>query len=360
MDEYEWIQSELFVAVTPLYHFVSDSDDLRIGDNFRILKYKGDLSLPLSMRDVLLTHFQLCAPDFLLWQRAPAGEATNREQSTPDAPEGDLLTKAAITFQVLFLTPAVNLFRLLRLFKAGRLFAGDTFVVSTQNTSGDVGWETVWGQRCSRMTIDYTNLSLQEYGYRFSSKDVAFFKVFSEQLMPVLVRFSNPDNLVGSESTQLEMALRLFSRDEGEPEVDVLNILTAFEALLTNDGNTELAYRLSLRAANLLGNDAEERKKIFQDMKDFYGLRSRLVHGSGFKLKPKEQARLDLVEILLLRDLLRRAILSVMALLLAGNSFSRLEVLLDDLIFDEGKRAEVQKAASELLHMEVTTHHVIQ
>jgi hypothetical protein len=272
----------------------------------------------------------------------------------PTLTADDPMASLAIRFQVMFFEPTADFFRLLRLFKAGRLFAGDTFVIRTEAGSGNGLWETTWGQRCSEMTIDYTNLSAQAGSYMLPSQDLPFLSMFQRRLTPVLEGLYKPSTGL----TQLELALRLYSRDEGD-EMDVVNALTAFEALLANDSNAELSYRLSLRVAHLLGNDAEERKRIFKDMKEFYDLRSSLVHGCGFKLKPKHEARLQQEQVCLLRDLLRRTILSVMAMQLDDPKV-RLEELLDNLIFDEGKRSEVQKTASKLLHLEDTNSGVIQ
>ena len=91
----------------------------------------------------------------------------------------------------------------------------------------------------------------------------------------------------------------------------MLNGLTALEALLTNDSNTELSYRLSLRVANLLGSEDAA-----------------------------------------LREIVRRVILSVMALATSSELTQiRLEDLLDQLVFDETKRREVQRLASKFLHI---------
>ena len=57
------------------------------------------------------------------------------------------------------------------------------------------------------------------------------------------------------------------------------------EALFGDDNNQEITYRLSLRAALLLSNDPTERVAISKDVKQFYNLRSKAVHGARLKLK---------------------------------------------------------------------------
>jgi hypothetical protein len=139
----------------------------------------------------------------------------------------------------------------------------------------------------------------------------------------------------------------------------VLNALTALEALVTNEGNAELSYRLSLRVANLLESDDASRLHRFKEMKEFYDLRSKIIHGSASKLSPKLQNRIENVESL--REILRRTILSVMAITASGSASDiRLDELLDQIVFDEAKRKEVQKSAAKFLHVECFSSYRIQ
>jgi hypothetical protein len=57
------------------------------------------------------------------------------------------------------------------------------------------------------------------------------------------------------------------------------------EALLGDDSSTELTYKLQVRAALLLGGDIAERQRIRQIVKDFYTVRSKVVHGRARKPK---------------------------------------------------------------------------
>ena len=124
--------------------------------------------------------------------------------------------------------------------------------------------------------------------------------------------------------------------------------MTALEALITKSEEVEgLTYRLGMRVANLLGRDANERKNIFRQVKQFYGLRSRIVHGAQHD--DRLTKRLDELETM--RELLRRVLLSVMALTTSGQKMSDVPDLLDELAFDEERRREVQGMASGFLHM---------
>ncbi len=54
--------ANLLFAVTPLYGFTSDSEELAIGDLFRLVKYQPSSLPPLDEDDVLLRHFRLRFP----------------------------------------------------------------------------------------------------------------------------------------------------------------------------------------------------------------------------------------------------------------------------------------------------------
>jgi len=346
----ENLYSAPYTAVTPMYGIRSDADELDIGDLFRLVKFHQDSLSRLRDDDVLLKHTRLYQPDYLLWQRAPMGEADLRASLKPAnfAVEGGEF-KLHATLSLLFNYPATNFFRLLRLFKPGRLAAGDTFVLSCE-TLGKGMWETAFGKRCSEMTIDYGLLPAQEGSYTLLSAEVAFFNVFSKALLPQLESLQNPAYM---SPPPLEVALLLYNQDEAQESVAVLNALTALEALLTTDSNAELSYRLSLRVANLLESDDASRLHTFKEMKEFYDLRSKIIHGTASKLNTKLQNRLQQTQSL--REVVRRTILSVMSIFVDSGSMDiRLDEVLDQIVFDETKRREIQKSAAKFLFLDTS------
>ena len=71
-----------------------------------------------------------------------------------------------------------------------------------------------------------------------------------------------------------------------ENRVDTfINLGTALESLYLGDinGQSELKFRLSLRAAWHLGNDAQERVAFRKEFLSIYGLRSKAVHSGILK-----------------------------------------------------------------------------
>lgn len=72
------------------------------------------------------------------------------------------------------------------------------------------------------------------------------------------------------------------STERDSAEDRMIDLAIAGESLfLSGDGNnTELRFRLSLRAASYLGNSREERLQIYKSFLKFYDLRSAVVHGT--------------------------------------------------------------------------------
>lgn len=80
----------------------------------------------------------------------------------------------------------------------------------------------------------------------------------------------------------------------------LLDIGIAFEAIFLNDGNhQELKYRLSLRAAKLLGKTLEERRNIFHIVKNLYDLRSAIAHGGTLNDKKRNDNNKKLEQVLI-------------------------------------------------------------
>ncbi len=80
----------------------------------------------------------------------------------------------------------------------------------------------------------------------------------------------------------LKIAVRRYTLAINRSSLDdkLIDQMICAEALFLVDGNAELSYKLSHRAASLLGNDPEHKREIFKFMKDAYNLRSKVVHGA--------------------------------------------------------------------------------
>ena len=179
--------SQTLIALTPLYGFSSDSDELVVNPIFTLKRYEPSIVFPLNHDDVILKHIQLHEPDYVLFQRPFIRLQEHRQDiAAPLAmPEVDFGLLFAF-LSSMFYFPATNLFRLLRLFKNERLIAGDTFVISKTQAEGRVLCQTSFGKRCSENDIDYTLLQLSSGSYTLNSADIPFFTVLSNALLPQL------------------------------------------------------------------------------------------------------------------------------------------------------------------------------
>src|SRR5262249_38882947 len=115
----------------------------------------------------------------------------------------------------------------------------------------------------------------------------------------------------------------------------------ALEALLGTE--QEITYRLSIRLAGLLAADDDERQRIYQTVKKYYDVRSKIVHGA--ELKEKHLA--------LIRDpgelvhLLRRTLLAFLQISTGPslfNSRDKLNQSLDILLLHAKERDELRGA----------------
>jgi hypothetical protein len=105
--------------------------------------------------------------------------------------------------------------------------------------------------------------------------------------------------------TQLSLAMEYFNKSYIEPCLprdSLLDSVVALEFLLLKGTKDELAYRLSIRAAFLLGSSADERKEIYQSVKKAYNLLSKVIHGEGCGGKLTHDLMLQI------RDYTRRAL----------------------------------------------------
>lgn len=115
----------------------------------------------------------------------------------------------------------------------------------------------------------------------------------------------------------------------------------ALEALFLH-GEEGLSFRLAQRAANLLGADSEERKRIFKELKDLYDVRSRIIHGDN--LRQKHASLLD--NVARLRELVRRSLLSALALSSEPSPPTGFYKELDAMSLDADVREALRQRAS--------------
>jgi len=98
-------------------------------------------------------------------------------------------------------------------------------------------------------------------------------------------------------------------------EDKLIDLVISLEALFSPAREGEFRFRISLRGALLLGNDADSRRRVFQLMKRAYDARSSLVHGDE---SPFETGRFSEQDLAALASEVRVAILRLLTLHMRG------------------------------------------
>jgi hypothetical protein len=85
--------------------------------------------------------------------------------------------------------------------------------------------------------------------------------------------------------TRLEVPLRHLNRSKRQytTEAAAVDLRTALEALLVPDSGQEIAFKVGLFGAWMLGSDHAERQQAFKRLRDAYDVGSKAVHGSKIK-----------------------------------------------------------------------------
>ena len=186
------------------------------------------------------------------------------------------------------------------------------------------------------MIVDYHRLADQATSYVLRSDDLPFFSTFIQNLTPFITGLGS--------FPALEVALQIYGADN-EPYLEAVGVVTALEALITKkDEKNRLTYRLGMRTANLLGRDADKHKSIFRQIKQFYDLRSRIVHGD--ELDGKLTKRLAEVDAM---GASQKSTFICDGPRIKWQEQVNMSDLIDESAFDEERRTEVQGIASGFL-----------
>ncbi len=105
----------------------------------------------------------------------------------------------------------------------------------------------------------------------------------------------NLRNTVESERHYLRIPAQRLVDGGGRYREDdaIIDYAIGLEALLLKGINDELSYRFSLRGATILASDIGGREKFFRQLRSFYDIRSKIVHGSHIDSAKLKDARLN-------------------------------------------------------------------
>jgi hypothetical protein len=171
---------------------------------------------------------------------------------------------------------------------------------------GDVSIGAIFTDRAAKFDLRGHGLSrsngmpgdLWGRKYQLAATDVAGVRAIYDDVVAFRRAADVPSNV--------QLAVRRFesvySRGIRQREDRIVDELIALEALAGS--GTELRFRLAFRVSSLLASDDDERVALFEAMKRYYIIRSKIVHGSD--LREPERALVD--DDAELRDLVRRLV----------------------------------------------------
>ncbi len=152
------------------------------------------------------------------------------------------------------------------------------------------------------------------------------------------------ENHLHTTARHIGLALRSFTsiydRLMHQGEDCVIDAITALEALWKLD--SELSFRLSFRTSSLLGKTDDDRELIFERLRKYYRIRSKIVHGSA--LSPDEAALVQNDEPL--RDIVRKTLRAFIHLLANPTEWTvgRLASDPDPVLLHSERRLALQNA----------------
>lgn len=133
----------------------------------------------------------------------------------------------------------------------------------------------------------------------------------------------------------------VYTRGVRQRDDRIVDELIALEALAGS--GTELRFRLAFRISSLLAHDDDERLALFETMKRYYDIRSKIVH--GVDLRPTDQALVD--DDSELRAIVRRLLRAVIFATVHTDfrlTASYIDKQLDRVLLDARSREEVRGA----------------
>jgi hypothetical protein len=125
------------------------------------------------------------------------------------------------------------------------------------------------------------------YGSTLETESLQFAEQFAPRLAHLSLRQSF--NRVSNALRLYESALDLIPSD-----VALVVFISVLEGLFST-ATQELSYRLGLAVACFLASTTEERFSVFGEVKELYGIRSKIVHGDRITMN-EEQAAILLAE----------------------------------------------------------------
>jgi hypothetical protein len=327
-------------CITPLYGVVTDADEIRIGVDASLTRFSIEQLEFLGEDSRFTNHLKLYNPTCLLKRdfylsTEKASLLTDEFQKLTKDPRPELdedivvVQTEDLPIFAQYVEEVNLLLRALQLYKPGRVVIG----TSAFHIPSPFGVSSTFG--CAEMQLDFEAAEHYRPLCEFSVDESNLFDMFVAPFYDLYA-----DTITYPE---VDLSIHRYCKETAE-HGDVVDLMIALESLLVPEEDN-IAFKLAQRVANLLGYDPGARKDLFKKVKDFYGLRSKIVHGAKTKKKDHE-LQLQVDE---LREITRKIILTVMTLAAKVGMGQDFTALLNDLCFDDDLRKSVQDKAAGIV-----------
>lgn len=246
-----------FRYFAPISNFSMEPDKLELEDSLNIIKItkeekEGLLSTSNAFYSMFPTlAYKECAFEFLIDQSKIVGENNNLPKENFPEITRSLFNKTC---------------NALRLYKEGMIGFNHIWVEN-------MDWGDFFGKSSYFSHTGPTDL--------FGDKMTIF-----EKEIPGFIDLWNKYQKIDSKDRKkiINSITRLgYGMERSRAEDRIVDYFIGLESLFLNDNNPELNFRLALYTAHWLGNNSDERKKIFQIITKGYEQRSKIVHGGSVK-----------------------------------------------------------------------------
>jgi hypothetical protein len=135
---------------------------------------------------------------------------------------------------------------------------------------------------------------------------------------------------------QIDVAMEFFSSSSSQKDEAqrLIHLMVALEALYSPSDQMELSYRIRQFASQAIGTTPEERRSINLFLKEIYGVRSKLVHGSLNIKDYYDDTLITSEQNAELSSIVRKGILRLFVLFLRGRNNLKESNKLDSIHLD--------------------------
>jgi Apea-like HEPN len=340
METQPFEHSEIFgvlECITPLYGFNSDAERLTIGRKWYIQTYEPDVLPAFKEHDQVAAFLRVFPPDYTLHQQMPITPDLKRLLDEGQPRPSGLMAIQHIS--ILLSLKCLDTIRTLRLFKSEKLRCGPTWVFRFEmpkkedaEKPGECKLEAHFS--VAGTLIDSLTRREDFDKYTLNVSELPSLRSFQDSLGNLSEKLA--------ENPAIALAVdRHGSSNEIKSADEIIDLFICLESLMLEQ-EEGLSIRLAQRTANLLGDNAKSRLTIYKQLREFYGLRSKIVHGSNLSNKQRERLK----NIQPLREIARRAVLAVLGVSVEIPLGPLLYGALDKMSLDDEKRKHLQRLAA--------------